>query len=143
MTRGSRGLVIGCGAIVALGLFAGCAQQQQRSRTRSPAAGLVEDTATTAVNAVSAATGAAADVVNGAATATATGTSKPKRALPAGAFYWSEVGMKRNGRGGYTASPAQKARHKAVQRQAMAYRKYMNGRGAKLGAAPTTRPAGR
>ena len=140
MTRGSRRLVIGCGALVALGLFAGCAQQQQRSRSRSPAAALVEDTATTAVNAVSAATGAAADVVNGAATAT--GTSKPKRPLPAGAFYWSEVGMKRNGRGGYTASPAQKARHKAVQRQAMAYRKYVEGRRAKQAAAATARRPG-
>ena len=145
MTRRSRGLLVGCGGLIALGFFTGCANDQQRAKRPSSAASLAEATVTTAANAVSAAAGAAAGVVTGAATGTAsaTGASPPKRQLPAGAVYWSDVGVKRNGRGGYTASPAQKARHKAVQRQAMAYRKYMNSRRAKQGGSPTTRPAGR
>ena len=90
MTRRIRGLCIGCGALVALGLFSGCAQTQDRAGGQSPQAAVAQAAATTVSNAVSTAAGSNAD------------TTRPAQRR-------ASTGIKRNGRGGYDVSEQQKA----------------------------------
>ena len=126
MTRRTRGLCIGCGALVALNVLAGCAQKQNSATAapQSPEAVLANAAVTTVSNVVSTATGANRD--------------RPK--IP-GAVPMSSTGIKRNGRGGYDVS----ARQKAALRRAHVYRDRYGvvDRTPKPTTRPATQPASR
>jgi hypothetical protein len=126
MMRRTGGLCIGCGALIALNVLAGCAQKQNAAPTAAPQsveAQLAQAAVTTVSNVVS----------------TATGANRTDRRKIPGAVPMSATGIKRNGRGGYDVSQ----RQKAALRRAHVYRDRYGviDRTPKPTTQPTTRPA--
>ena len=140
MTRGTRGFCTGCGTVLALAAFVGCAQSGQGNRqatrqaaqTSAPASPL-DSAAAAAGSVVNAATGAASGAVNGAVSGAAAGGAgaKPAKKRPR---------IKSNGRGGYDASELQQD---AIRRAHALRDRYGVIDRTKPAARPATQPANR
>ena len=135
MTRGTRGICTGCGAVLAFSVLVGCAQSGQSNRqTAAPAATPVQAAANAAGAVVNAATGAVTGAVNGAVGGAQAGAggkaAKPRpRAKP-------------NGRGGFDSSELQKD---AINRSHLVSKRFgvtkvTRARNGGLAGSPSTRP---
>lgn len=140
MMRGTRGFCTGCGTLLAMAVFVGCAQSGQNSQQTTRQASTstqtspLDSAAAAAGSVVSAATGAATGAVNGAVNgATGGAGAKPAKKRPR---------IKSNGRGGYDASELQKD---AIRRSHAISARYgvtkvTRARNGVLAGSPTTRP---
>ena len=98
MTRGTRGICTGGGAVLALVTLVGCAQSgQSNQQATQPAAQPVQAAANAAGSVVNAATGAVTGAVNGAVAGASGQTTKPPKPR-----------AKPNGRGGFDSSELQR-----------------------------------
>jgi hypothetical protein len=145
MTRSTRGICTGGGAVLVLSFLVGCAQSGQNNRQTArpgtpqpvqaaPAATPVQAAANAAGAVVNAATGAVTGAVNGAVNGAAGGAGTPTpRNRPR---------AKPNGRGGFDSSELQQAAIKRSHAVSARYgvTKVTRARNGVLAGGPTTRP---